>query len=237
MSQTEAKLSDIQFSNPKVTEWDFKRNEKYVPAKSANLPFTYSFEIEATGEFSAIVRLRATLIDEDLHYIRKYRQFHKWDSENMYRIERAKHDPYIVNASHILSLKVTGDPNGQKRKAVDNKGQSFKADEICNIEVRDYLKCTESFRHLTKGYCVPVEFETQTVKVDPYFLGIWLGDGATRDLKITTPDKEIVDYIYELAKMLGADVKKTHSKNEGAANDYSITFHKQRSVLILMPSR
>jgi len=61
MSQTDAKLSDIQFSNPRVSEWDFKRNEKYIPAKSANLPFTYSYEIEATGEFSAIVRLRAIL--------------------------------------------------------------------------------------------------------------------------------------------------------------------------------
>lgn len=35
--------------------------------------------------------------------------------------------------------------------------------------------------------------------IDPYFLGLWLGDGNSNKIGISTEDKEIKDYIYKIA--------------------------------------
>ena len=36
--------------------------------------------------------------------------------------------------------------------------------------------------------------------LDPYFLGLWLGDGSSRDASITTCDNEIIEYLQKYAK-------------------------------------
>ena len=41
----------------------------------------------------------------------------------------------------------------------------------------------------------PIHFPKKNLPIDPYTLGIWLGDGTSRTAGITTPDKEIFDYI------------------------------------------
>lgn len=47
--------------------------------------------------------------------------------------------------------------------------------------------------------CEPVEFETQTVPVDPYLLGLLLGDGCIRySVSMATPDVEILEYINQV---------------------------------------
>jgi hypothetical protein len=40
-----------------------------------------------------------------------------------------------------------------------------------------------------------VKFAAQDVPLDPQWLGIWLGDGSSSACKITTDDKEILEYI------------------------------------------
>src|SRR5437588_12200637 len=35
-----------------------------------------------------------------------------------------------------------------------------------------------------------------SLPIDPYLLGLWLGDGTTRTPEITSADKEIEDYLY-----------------------------------------
>lgn len=39
-----------------------------------------------------------------------------------------------------------------------------------------------------------VEFESQTITIDPYYLGVWLGDGGSRDLRITCTDTDYTEY-------------------------------------------
>lgn len=51
-----------------------------------------------------------------------------------------------------------------------------------------------------------VDYEAQGVPLDPYFLGCWLGDGSSRGCKITTVDKEILDYITKIADSYGMKV-------------------------------
>ena len=53
-----------------------------------------------------------------------------------------------------------------------------------------------------------VEYEEKTLLIDPYFLGLWLGDGSSGRPGITTVDTEIANYIQEYAKSLNLFVRK-----------------------------
>jgi superfamily II DNA or RNA helicase len=73
------------------------------------------------------------------------------DNDNAYETTS-----YIVNESHILSLK---EPNTSK---------------IIDVNVLDYLELLEKGReHL--GFRVPITFEERTIALDPFELGYWIG--------------------------------------------------------------
>jgi len=66
---------------------------------------------------------------------------------------------YIVNESHILSLK------------------DINTNTVVDMPVLDYLEHVKNNGEncqMLMGYRVPVEFQEQSVKIDPYLLGIWL---------------------------------------------------------------
>lgn len=120
--------------------------------------------------------------------------------EEMYDIIPTKGEKYTVNESHILSLKITGTNSG-----CVVKGKSYLSGEIVNISVKDYLKTSKTFKHWAKGYRVGVDFPKQEkeLKIDPYFLGMWLGGGSRGDACITTIDKEVIDYLIRYADSIG----------------------------------
>ena len=112
--------------------------------------------------------------------------------EMLYRVQPKKGDSYVVNASHILSLKRTREGS--------HSWQNNRAGDIVNIPVTEYLKKNRYFKHIHKGWRTGVEFESrELLLIDPYFLGMWLGDGAKRYTAITTGDQEIIDWIIEYA--------------------------------------
>jgi superfamily II DNA or RNA helicase len=119
-------------------------------------------------------------------------------TDQMYRVTPKKGDPYTVNSAHILSLKMTA---GNKI--------GFDAGAIVNLTVTDYLSRSKTFRHCAKGWRVGVEFppHAEPLAVEPYFLGLWLGDGAARNTAITTGDPEIVAYLAEHAQRLGMELR------------------------------
>lgn len=110
--------------------------------------------------------------------------------EMLYRVTPTKGDSYVVNESHILSLKMTG---GSK------KATGFDDGSIQNVEVRDYLSRSKTFKHCAKGWRVGVDFapHDDALPIDPYFLGLWLGDGTVRKPSITTMDAEIAEFCFD----------------------------------------
>jgi|694.fasta_scaffold02914_3 superfamily II DNA or RNA helicase len=105
-------------------------------------------------------------------------------TEQLYKIVPTKGDPYIVNESHILSLKYV-----QKR----NK----KHGEILDISVLDYLNTSNDFKHNeVRGYRVPISFSTNEVPLDPYMVGYWLGDGASDSARISCQDSTVLHYFH-----------------------------------------
>ncbi len=123
--------------------------------------------------------------------------------ENMYWVRQNKGDDYRVNESHILSLKRS------RNEGVHRHG------DVLNIEVREWLKKGPKFRSNYKGYKVAVEFAEQAVPLDPYFLGVWLGDGDNAKQGVTGRYAEIVDYLVEsnivLTNQLATAVTQTHT--------------------------
>ena len=114
--------------------------------------------------------------------------------ENMYWVRQNKGDDYRVNESHILSLKRSR-----------NEGPHRHGD-VLNITVKDWLAKGPKFRSNYKGYKVPVEFEAQKLSIDPYFLGMWLGDGNSTSCQITTTDAEIQNYLVSFANKSDANL-------------------------------
>lgn len=113
--------------------------------------------------------------------------------EMMWRVVPVKGDPYVVNESHILSLKMT---NGAT-KGSGAKGSGYMPGTVHNISVADYLNTSKTFKHCAKGYRVGVQFpfrETDPA-LPPYLLGLWLGDGSSDSPIITNPDVEIQDWL------------------------------------------
>jgi len=113
----------------------------------------------------------------------------------MYGILPHHRGDYItVNADHILSLKMT---KGSKRSCGLTDGS------VVDISVTDYLAQTKTFRHCAKWHHVGVDFPTQVVPLDPYFLGVWLGDGASNNQEVTNVDSEVVKWLRSFAAAYG----------------------------------
>ena len=145
--------------------------------------------------------------------------------DDMYDIVPVKGDKYTVNSEHILCLKYSGkgaiidmsksQPNLKyKTTMINNKtfkimSKSFhtreeaesylktfsEEDRILEIEIKDYLKLSESLKRDLKGYRKGVEFLEKHLSFDPYIMGIWLGDGCKREPVICNQDATILKYI------------------------------------------
>ena len=134
--------------------------------------------------------------------------------EAMYWVRQNKAIDYRVNASHILSLKRSR-----------NEGKHRNGD-VLNLPLTDYLAASSKFRSNYKGYKVAVEFAEQTLPIDPYFLGLWLGDGVSAAVDIATTDQEVIDYLSDYAKQLNLHLTEKPAK-DAEGNDkcpsYSIS--------------
>jgi len=134
--------------------------------------------------------------------------------EKMYWVRQNKGIDYRVNESHILSLKRSR-----------NEGK-HKHGDVLNISIKKYNKKSDKFHTSYKGYKVGVEFNEQHLPIEPYFLGIWLGDGTSSNVGVTTTDKEVVKYLENYAKTLNLQVTKQH-KNKEKCPIYAITSGKR----------
>ena len=82
----------------------------------------------------------------------------------------------------------------EEAKSFSESVETTKKGDILDISVEDYLQKSKSWQKLYKGYYVSVEFEEKEISLDPYMLGIWLGDGTSSKPQITNVDPEILSY-------------------------------------------
>lgn len=117
---------------------------------------------------------------------------------------RAPFKPYVVNGNHVLALKHTGAVRHGDRFLF----APYMKGDHAEVAVHEYTTKSAHFRRMLKGYKAPgVAFPMRSVPVDPYFLGLWLGDGSSAHTSITTMDPEIRDYLHAFAAGNGLRIR------------------------------
>lgn len=134
--------------------------------------------------------------------------------EELFRITPNKGDSWVCNKSHILSLKRTNDG-------------TTKSGTICNVGISEYLTWSKTRKHIYKQWRTAIDFPEKKVFLDPYFLGLWLGDGRTDAPTICTMDRAIVHYLRDYAWSMGCTLSKYSERSK--ANSYGIV-QKDRDV-------
>uniref|UniRef100_A0A6C0E1A4 DNA-directed RNA polymerase n=1 Tax=viral metagenome TaxID=1070528 RepID=A0A6C0E1A4_9ZZZZ len=98
---------------------------------------------------------------------------------------------------------------------------SLDNDNTLNICVKDYLKLSDKIKKTLYGYKIEkaVNWEHKDVEIDPYILGMWLGDGTKNGQTFVTMDKELLDYWKKWADKNNMDINKY---SDGTNIHYSI---------------
>jgi hypothetical protein len=75
--------------------------------------------------------------------------------------------------------------------------ETLKLDDIVLITVDEYLKLDKQTKNKLLGFksSCGIHFNEQNISLDPYLLGLWLGDGTHSDPVIASNDEEIKNYI------------------------------------------
>lgn len=77
--------------------------------------------------------------------------------------------------------------------------------DIFELRIHEYLSlcCSNKIREGLKGFKIPrpclYPVDDDELPIDAYFLGLWLGDGDSRDTRITSSDPEIENFLHEFA--------------------------------------
>jgi len=83
---------------------------------------------------------------------------------------------------------------GLKIKGTDQTHKKTHPSVITTKEISETLYDGRTKNHLVKN-CLPIQTESKNLKINPYVLGAWLGDGRTDYGSITAAEKEIRDEI------------------------------------------
>lgn len=154
--------------------------------------------------------------------------------DEMYEVKQNNGDSYIVNSKHKLVLKYTGDRSliwteSLKvwkltwfcRNDLINKSKQFKSIDEANlfidtltfsdeieITVSDYINLSEKVKNRLFGFKSSngLNHKNQVISLDPYLLGVWLGDGTHTHPIIASNDYEIQKYIMEWCKKNNAEL-------------------------------
>lgn len=142
--------------------------------------------------------------------------------ENLYKVIQSSGMNYVVNESHILSLK----SNQDKLRST-----LYEVGKVIDINVKDYLKQGRQFKRIYRGFHARTEYPTKQIHLDPYFVGLWLGDGKSEATSIFNTDKEIINYLQTLAESYGYDLI-NQITNENKCPQWNISNTKGKPNLI-----
>lgn len=121
----------------------------------------------------------------------------------LYRVIPRKGDPWVCNEDHVLTTVRT-----------DNEVME-------DVSIREWFSSSAWLRTIREQFSVGVDsFENNVTPpaVDPYFLGVWFGDGTKtlanfrtgpglKVVSITNPEPEVIDCCREIADRWGLKVR------------------------------
>lgn len=130
--------------------------------------------------------------------------------EEMFRITPAHGEMWECNRSHILSLVCDFDIDKKHRK-----GQKYL------YSVDEYLSLPSRVKANLRLWRAAVEFSPKPTPVDPYMVGLWLGDGVVGLPRIATSHPEIISYLEQFCEDNGGRLTQ-YEKREGACPSWGL---------------
>ena len=118
----------------------------------------------------------------------------------MIEILPMKGDPWVVNEGHVLTL---------VRTYYNGKQGYRRVNEVKDVPLREWLTWSKTQKSCHKLLRAAVNFRSSgDLPLDPYFLGILLGDGSitTATPRVTTTDEEILQETERQAANFGLSV-------------------------------
>jgi len=136
----------------------------------------------------------------------------------LYKIIPYKGESFIINENHILSL----------------KHYNHSKIRIDNISVKDYLKKSKDYKTKSMLYRVKINFPHKEIPIDPYFLGLWLGDGISslEGTRIVNNDSEILEFLDNFAKKNDLTFRQHSHREKGKCQTYGISGIKGKKNLL-----
>ena len=133
----------------------------------------------------------------------------------LYRIKQSRAMDYTVNSLHILSL---------KRRISSKELVTFNV-PVCELVNSDKKILSNFFGY--KAKCIYFPF--RDVPIDPYLLGLWLGDGSGNINEIRTIHPEVIDWL----KLFGSkyDSELVLEYNYPRKYGISIGFNFKKSII------
>lgn len=143
--------------------------------------------------------------------------------DDMYKILQKNGTDYTVNSKHKLILKFCGDgkvDKNMKMKWFDTNELRVKTknltemeerdEQIIEMTVSDYMILKDSTKKHMMGFkSAGINWPKKDVHLDPYLLGLWLGDGFSNGVDFASNDPEIQEYLYDWCKDQGAELVHT----------------------------
>jgi len=111
----------------------------------------------------------------------------------LYKIHQTNGDDYFTTGNHLIALK-------RRELKLDEYKRYPNIQDNITIKASELEFKSEKFRENFAGYKVGcIDLPERQVNIDPYFLGVWLGDGESGAVRISSPDIEIMDYCKKIA--------------------------------------
>ena len=105
--------------------------------------------------------------------------------DNMYRVTPKNGHEQIVNSNHIIY--------GHKQDYYGSEPVEF---EMTPIQYMEEMKKNPKRKyHYSLIRPDFIDFKKKEVLIDPYVMGLWLGDGDSRQTAFSSNDKEVIDFI------------------------------------------
>lgn len=131
---------------------------------------------------------------------------------DLFRIKQKSAIDYVVSDHHLIAVKKSASAKNDTRVQTNGNPRSPSGrypsyPDMGAIDIQIFATQSKRFKANFRGYKAGLlSFASQNIEIDPYFLGVWLGDGTSREMRITAADEEIIDYCRQVAAYYNGEI-------------------------------
>ena len=121
-----------------------------------------------------------------------------FNHSNYYKVKWFNHSEMVY---HTKNFNFVEDNKEEVYNHAVLFSKNLKIPETFEIKVDDYIKLPDTIKSKLYGFKgTGINWEHRDVKIDPYLLGLWLGDGNSNGTGFASNDDEITKYFMDYAK-------------------------------------